>query len=119
MLSKSLNQINAFLAGDETQIKEVLHPQNDQLDLPYSLAHASLPVGQRSLPHLLKGSEVYFILAGRGRVFINGESRLLNAGDVVYIPPGAEQYICNEGDETLAFLCIVAPAWRKEEEEIL
>ncbi len=118
MLSKSLNQIEAFLAGDKTRIKEVLHPKNDQIDLPYSLAHASLEVGETSLPHLLKGSEVYFILEGEGRVFIDEESKLLQKGGLVFIPAGAHQHICNEGTRPLRFLCIVAPAWSEEEEEI-
>ncbi len=118
MLTKSLNQIEAFLAGDKTMIKEVLHPKNDQLDLPYSLAHASVGVGQSSLPHLLKGSEVYYILQGKGRVVIDEESRLLEVGDLVFIPAGAHQHIQNVGEEELRFLCIVAPAWSEEEEEI-
>lgn len=118
MLSKSLNQIKAFLAGDETQIKEVLHPKNDGVDLPYSLAHASLGVGKASLPHLLKGSEVYFVLEGTGRVFIDEEERLLQKGDLVFIPAGAHQHIRNEGTDDLQFLCIVAPAWSAEEEEV-
>lgn len=119
MLSKSLNQLNAFLAGDETLIKELLHPKNDQLELPYSLAHASLPPGKDSLPHLLTGSEVYYILQGEGTVWIDGESQKMTVGDFVYIPPGAHQHICNDGKGSLDFLCIVAPAWSETGEELV
>ncbi|MEM9819822.1 MAG: cupin domain-containing protein [Bacteroidota bacterium] len=118
MLSKSLNQVNAFLAGDKTVIKELLHPKNDGIPLAYSLAHASLAPGEDSLPHLLKGSEVYFVLQGTGTVWIDGESKSLRVGDFVYIPPRANQHICNDGEEVLRFLCIVSPAWSEEEEEV-
>jgi mannose-6-phosphate isomerase-like protein (cupin superfamily) len=41
------------------------------------------------------------------------------AGQAVYIPPLAVQSIENTGDGDLKFLCLVDPAWRPEEEEIL
>ena len=118
MLSKSLKQIKAFEAGDKTMIRELLHPKNDDISLAYSLAHASLPEGTSSLPHLLRGSEVYYLLEGQGRMHIDGEMKDLREGDFVYIPPGAHQHIENIGKGELRFLCIVAPAWSEEEEEV-
>jgi len=41
------------------------------------------------------------------------------AGDTVYIPPRAKQQITNSGSVDLAFLCIVDPAWRSEDEEVV
>jgi len=38
---------------------------------------------------------------------------------VVYIPPLSTQYIRNTGSDDLKFLCIVDPAWREQDEEIL
>jgi mannose-6-phosphate isomerase-like protein (cupin superfamily) len=49
---------------------------------------------------------------------IDGETCEVRAGQVVYVPPGATQFIENTGPEELAFLCIVAPAWRAEDEEV-
>ena len=37
----------------------------------------------------------------------------------IYIPPKAVQYIENTGSCDLEFLCIVDPAWRPEDEEVL
>ena len=118
MIIKDLSTIPSFLAGDHTDIKEVLSPSNDNLSIQYSLAHASLAVGKASLPHYLKSSEVYYILQGQGRVYINEESQIVKAGQVVFIPANATQYIENIGQETLTFLCIVDPAWRLEDEVI-
>ncbi len=53
MIKKSLNEIPVFTAGDLTKLREVLHPNNDPVDLPYSLAWASIEPGQQSLSHVL------------------------------------------------------------------
>ena len=50
---------------------------------------------------------------------IDDESRDVGPGCAVYIPPGAVQSIENTGAGDLIFLCIVDPAWRPEDEEIL
>lgn len=119
MLVKSISDLIAFEAGDKTRLIEVLHPKNDAISLGYSLAHASLEVGETSLPHVLEAcSEVYYILAGKGRLVIGEEARVLQAGDVAYVPKGVTQYIENQGDTRLEFLCIVSPAWFPEQEQI-
>jgi len=119
MLIKNIKDIPSFLAGDHTLIKEVLHPDNDKVEIGYSLAHATLPVGETSLPHLLHGSEVYFITKGEGIVFINEEQQAVKVGDMVFIPAKATQSIQNTGEEVLEFLCIVYPKWQASEEELL
>jgi mannose-6-phosphate isomerase-like protein (cupin superfamily) len=66
----------------------------------------------------LKTSEVYYILSGTGEMYIDGETQPVEPGDAVYIPPHAKQFIRNSGIEPLVFICIVEPAWRKEDEII-
>ncbi len=120
MFFKSLEECPAFVAGDLTQIREVLHPKNEEVDVNYSLAHASLAPGTSSVPHILQeSSELYFILEGKGRAFIGDKSLDMKVNDLVLIPKGAEQYIENTGTETLKFLCIVSPPWSKEQEVVL
>jgi mannose-6-phosphate isomerase-like protein (cupin superfamily) len=68
---------------------------------------------------LIACSEVYFIIHGRGRMYINNEENDVQKHDTVYIPPHAVQSIENIGSEDLEFLCIVDPAWRPAVEEIL
>ena len=118
MLIQKLDECEEFFAGDRTCLRELLHPDKQSVDLRYSLAHAVLPVGQTSLPHSLKTSEVYYILSGQGEMHINDETRLVEPGDTIYIPPNAKQFIQNTGNEPLVFLCIVDPAWRKEDETV-
>ncbi|AFZ34299.1 Cupin 2 conserved barrel domain protein [Stanieria cyanosphaera PCC 7437] len=118
MLVQKLNQMEEFIAGDGTRLRELLHPDKQPIELRYSLAHAIVPVGQTSIPHALTTSEVYYLLSGKGEMHIEDETQLVEAGDAVYIPPNAKQYIHNCGDEPLIFICIVDPAWRKEDETV-
>lgn len=106
-------------AGDGTRLRELLHPSRDKFFRGrYSLAWASLASGKKSLPHRMLTSEVYYILKGTGRMTVNADTRTVRASHTIYIPSGALQWIENTGKSTLEFLCIVDPAWRKEDEEI-
>ncbi len=118
MLVVELEECPEFIAGDKTVLREVLHPDKMPVAVRYSLAHATVLPGERSLPHRLRTSEVYYILEGSGRMVIDGEEREVGPGSTVYIPPGAEQHISNTGAGDLKFLCIVDPAWRAEDEEV-
>lgn len=118
MLIQKLNACTEFIAGDGTLLRELLHPDKQPLELRYSFAHATLPVGKTSTPHSLTTSEVYYILSGTGEMHIDGETQAVEPGDAVYIPPNAKQFIRNWGTEPLVFICIVDPAWRKEDETI-
>ncbi|QZZ20680.1 cupin domain-containing protein [Leptothermofonsia sichuanensis E412] len=118
MLIQKLSACEEFIAGDGTRLRELLHPDKQPLELRYSLAHAIVPVGQTSIPHALKTSEVYYILSGIGEMSIDGETQPVEAGDAIYIPPNARQFIHNSGTEPLIFICIVDPAWQKEDETI-
>jgi mannose-6-phosphate isomerase-like protein (cupin superfamily) len=105
-----------FIAGDNTQLRELLHPDKQALELRYSLAHAVVPPGQTSIDHALTTSEVYYILSGQGEMHINDEVQAVGPGDAIYIPPQARQFIHNSGPEPLVFICIVDPAWQAENE---
>jgi mannose-6-phosphate isomerase-like protein (cupin superfamily) len=120
MFIRDLKYCDEIIAGDSTILREMLHPAKDQvLNLRYSLAHAMVKPGHTSIPHRMKTSEVYYILEGEGVMHINDESANVYNGQVIYIPPGAIQYIHNTGKTALTFLCIVDPAWRPEDEEAL
>ncbi|MBF2096790.1 MAG: cupin domain-containing protein [Gloeomargaritaceae cyanobacterium C42_A2020_066] len=107
-----------FVAGDGTELRELIHPDKHPLALRYSLAWAWLPAGRTSVPHSLVTSEVYVVLKGTGLMHINEEVQRIQPGDVVYIPPQAVQFVHNDGQEILEFLCLVDPAWRQEDETV-
>ena len=107
-----------FIAGDNTQLRELLHPDKQSVELRYSLAHAQVPVGETSVDHALTTSEVYYLLSGQGDMHINDEVQAVGPGDAIYIPPNARQFIRNTGQEPIVFICIVDPAWRAENETV-
>ncbi len=119
MLLKTVADCVEFTAGDRTLLREVVHPDLDDVELHCSLAHARRPPRSRSTPHRLEGAEVYVLLGGRGMISVAGEERRVSAGDVVYVPPRAVQHLENDSEEDLVFLCIVDPPWSREGEEIL
>lgn len=119
MYVKDLNDCQPFFAGDNTWLREILHPEKEPLDLRYSLAHATVEPGLTSFLHSLKTSEVYYILQGQGIMQIDDEKVAVFQGQTIYIPPHAKQCITNSGNENLVFLCIVDPAWKIEDEEVL
>ncbi|WP_035986487.1 cupin domain-containing protein [Leptolyngbya sp. KIOST-1] len=118
MLIRKLLDCPEFTAGDGTRLRELLHPDKQDLALRYSLAHAVVPVGQVSTPHALATSEVYYILSGQGEMHIDDDLSPVEPGDAVYIPPQARQFIRNTGDSPLVFICLVDPAWRPEDETV-
>lgn len=114
-----LKNCEEFIAGDKTILKELLHPDKQNIKLRYSLAHATVKPYEKSTPHMLKTSEVYYILEGEGIMHIDNENTKVKSGQAIYIPPNSKQFIENTGRNDLKFLCIVDPAWRKEDETVL
>ncbi|RKX23826.1 MAG: cupin domain-containing protein [Candidatus Zixiibacteriota bacterium] len=120
MLIRKINNCNEIIAGDSTRLRELLHPNRDYpFDGHYSLAHAVVATGQKSRRHRLRSNEVYYIISGQGRMHINNETASVEPGDAINIPAGSVQWIENLSQDDLVFLCIVDPAWKIENEEIL
>jgi len=119
MFIRELKDCEEFIAGDNCALREILHPDKDKIALSYSLAHAVVRPGDTTRPHRLRTAEVYYILEGEGTMHINDNSAPVRPGTTIYIPPLAKQSITNSGTTELVFICIVDPAWRKEDEEIL
>ncbi len=79
-----------------------------------SLAEEVLPVGAAvGRHHHLETEEVYYLLAGRGRMTVAGETREVAAGDAIYIPRGAMHALENTGDEAIRLLLVCGPAYSR------
>ena len=115
------NQTNSTkITGNEGAIiYDLLNPQHVEDVIRYSLAYVNLPHGKSTLSHMMKTSEVYYILEGEGMLHLNNESNHVKVGDAIFIPPGSKQHFDNVGSGNLKFLCIVDPAWKKDDETIL
>ncbi len=116
---RKLTECPEFTAGDGCTLRELLHPDKTDVKIRYSLAHAKVAIGQKTMPHKMLTSEVYYILSGSGLMRIGREARNVTANYAIYIPPGETQSIENTGNSELEFLCIVDPAWQKSDEIVL
>jgi mannose-6-phosphate isomerase-like protein (cupin superfamily) len=107
---------------DGSLLAELLHPDKvpGAQRLRCSVAHAIVPRGESTLPHVLKNStELYYILEGSGEIHIGSRSAPVHAGQIILIPRGRKQYIRNTGSGDLVFLCIVTPKWQAADEELV
>ncbi|OBF87930.1 hypothetical protein A5791_18565 [Mycobacterium sp. 852002-51163_SCH5372311] len=103
-----------FLAADLSEIRLLVDRTNSGIG-SVSLAHATVAPGAETIWHRLEHTdEIYFILSGRGLVWVADESQEVVAGDSVWIPAGTPQRIQNLGPIPLAFLCACGPAYLPE-----
>ena len=120
MLIKKFQNQTEIIAGDNCILRELLNIEHgDKVECRHSIAWAKVPVRTKTWRHAMKTTEVYVITKGKGRMHINDEAEEVGVYDTVYIPPNAVQYIENIGEEELEFICIVDPAWRKDDEIVL
>ena len=109
-----------FLEGSEgAKIKQYFHPHNTLNGINYSIAQFSLEVGKKTKLHKIKSSEIYYILEGEGKLKIDEQIFNLKINDSAYVPPNSKQFMENIGLAKLRFLCIVEPAWKADDDEIL
>lgn len=93
----------------------ILESWNSPDDPDVSIARARVGPGITTRLHRLAGTiERYLVLGGMGTVEVEGlPACVVGEGDVVYIPAGCAQRICNDGDEDLIFLAICTPRFEQ------
>ena len=111
----NLSQVKSFTTKDTSEIREILAPRNSSIK-NQSLAEARIAPGQTTEEHYhLRSEEIYYILRGKGRMWLENESREIQAGDGITIPPGKMHKIENSGQEPMVLLCCCAPAYTDED----
>ena len=112
---KNLNDVPAFITKDGSEIRELLAHRNSAIR-HQSLAEARVPVGGSTQEHFHpRAEEIYFITAGSGQMRIENETRDVNIGDAIGIPPGQKHKIWNTGEGVLKLLCCCAPAYEHDD----
>lgn len=106
-----IDRVPAFTTKDGSEIRELLAYRNSCIR-NQSLAEARLPPGASTVAHYHpRAEEIYYLLAGSGRMQIGEEFQDVGPGDAIAIPPGQVHQITNTGGQTLLFLCCCAPAY--------
>jgi mannose-6-phosphate isomerase-like protein (cupin superfamily) len=113
MIVQNLAKQKSFTTKDGSSIRSILDRTNAPVRLQ-SLAEASLPVNARTQRHYHRLSEeFYFILEGTGEMTVDGETRSVESGDAILVPPGARHTIF--ATQTLRFLCCCAPPYSHDD----
>ncbi|MDH5392435.1 MAG: cupin domain-containing protein [Gammaproteobacteria bacterium] len=107
---------SAYRTIDNSEIKELLHPDHHNGACNQSLAEATVAKGEKTTPHYHQQTEeIYFILKGRGSMFLDHSSFEVSAGDSILIQPGKLHCIENTGEQALVFLCCCSPAYQHDD----
>ena len=111
--------ISEIIANEGTKVAQYFHPHNTLSGINYSMARFTLEPGKKSKLHKMKSTEIYYILEGEAKLYVDNETINMEKDDSAYVPPMSKQFIENTGKTDLRFLCIVEPAWRQEDEILL
>lgn len=97
---------NVDLNGGRVELHELLQLTGCEISCNTLPQGASVPFVHRHK----KNEEVYIILDGAGKLFIDGEELPLAKGDCFRIDPAGARCISAAPDSSLHFLCIQAKA---------
>jgi mannose-6-phosphate isomerase-like protein (cupin superfamily) len=113
------DRVKSFITLDGSTIRELAGPAWTAAR-HQSLAEATLPAGGATIGHLHRESEeIYYFVAGRGRMRLGDAEHDVGAGDCVVIPPGTPHKLWAAPDADLVLLCACAPAYRDEDTQLL
>jgi mannose-6-phosphate isomerase-like protein (cupin superfamily) len=117
MKKVNLAEQEAFITADGSTIRELAGRATPVTDARHqSLAEASLDPGGATAEHCHpQAEELYYFVAGEGRMRLDGDDASVTAGDCVVIPPGTPHKLWNTGADRLVLLCCCAPAYSDDD----
>ncbi len=111
----NLEALEAFVTLDGSTIRELAGPSWTPAR-SQSLAEATVPPGSETVEHYHpRSEEIYYFVAGAGRMRLGDAEAEVHARDCVVIPPGTPHKLWNEGPEPLVLLCCCAPAYSDDD----
>ncbi len=115
MLIVNRNRATVLDTPHESEIRPLIDRTTSNIER-CSLAEEVLPPGRAVASHYhLETEEIYYILQGRGEMIINGERRVIGAGDAVFIPRGMTHSLVNSSTEAMTILLVCGPAYSRED----
>jgi mannose-6-phosphate isomerase-like protein (cupin superfamily) len=115
MEKANLEHLKSFVTADGSAIRELAGPAWTPAR-HQSLAEASLePDGETAEHYHPRAEELYYFVAGEGRMRLGTDEAAVGAGDCVVIPPGTAHKLWNTGGDRLVLLCCCAPAYSDDD----
>jgi mannose-6-phosphate isomerase-like protein (cupin superfamily) len=111
----NLDDLESFTTLDGSRIRELAGPAWTQAR-NQSLAEATVPPGGETIEHYHPlAEELYYFVAGAGRMRLGDDEAEVGAGDCVVISPGTPHKLWNPGEHPLVLLCCCAPAYSNDD----
>jgi mannose-6-phosphate isomerase-like protein (cupin superfamily) len=111
----NLDDLKAFTTLDGSQIRELAGPAWTQAR-NQSLAEATVAPGGETAEHYHpRTEELYYFVAGAGRMRLGEDESEVATGDCVVIEPGVPHKLWNPGTKPLVLLCCCAPAYSDDD----
>ena len=111
----NLSQLEAFITADGSSIRELAGPAWTAARAQ-SLAEATVAAGGETAEHYHPVTEeLYYFVAGAGRMRLGSDEGSVSQGDCVVIPPGVVHKLWNPGSQPLVLLCCCAPAYSDDD----
>ena len=115
MEKANLEELTSFVTADGSAIRELAGPAWSPVR-HQSLAEATLEPGGETAEHYHpQAEEIYYFVAGAGRMRLGESEDEIAAGDCVVIPPGTPHKLWNTGEGRLVLLCCCAPAYSDDD----
>ncbi|MFL5862523.1 MAG: cupin domain-containing protein [Solirubrobacteraceae bacterium] len=115
MEKANLRDLTSFVTADGSSIRELAGPAWTPAR-HQSLAEASVEPGGETAEHFHpRTEELYYFVAGEGRMRLDDDEAPVTSGDCVVIPPGTPHKLWNTGDSALVLLCCCAPAYSDDD----
>ena len=113
----NLNRVPAFITADGSSIRELAgRARTGPAPRNQSLAEATLEPGQETAEHFHpRTEELYYFVAGEGRMRLGEDEEPIVRGDCVVIPPGTPHKLWNTGSTPLVLLCCCAPPYSHDD----
>jgi mannose-6-phosphate isomerase-like protein (cupin superfamily) len=115
MEKANLVQLESFTTLDGSQIRELAGPAWTRAR-HQSLAEATVPPGGETAEHYHpRSEELYYFVAGTGRMRLGDAEADVRRGDCVVIAPGTAHKLWNRSPEPLVLLCCCAPPYSDDD----
>ena len=115
MEKANLGQLESFITADGSAIRELAGPAWTRAR-HQSLAEATVQPGGETAEHYHpQAEELYYFVAGEGRMRLGEDEAAVGPGDCVVIPPGTPHKLWNPGPGRLVLLCCCAPGYSDDD----
>jgi len=64
-------------------------------------------------------TEWYYVIRGRGKIYLNGRMRILRKNNFLMIRPNTRHYVKRVGRQNLKVLVISYPPWNKKDHHLV